>query len=177
MIKKNNTIMKRKIITSLLLLLALSIQAQKEITIEGNVTNVDNGDVVSLYRWDGRVGSAIVSDTIKNGKFFFKVEAIKELEKLSLIGTPPKFPSINRDLYVTPGCHISIQGDGYKILGWEVQSNVKEQQEYDFYMNVAREESDVLQDWLIQRETYDKILNSETATKEEKEIAREKYSK
>ena len=176
MIKKNYTIMKRKIITSLLLLLALSIQAQKEITIEGNVTNVDNGDVVSLYRWDGRVGSAIVSDTIKNGKFFFKVEAIKELEKLSLMGFPPKFPSAGRDLYVTPGCHISIQGDGYKILGWEVQSNVKEQQEHDFYMNVAREESDVLQDWLIQRETYDIILNSETATKEEKEIAREKFN-
>ena len=77
--------MKRTIITSLLLLLALNMQAQKEITIEGNVTNVEDGDIVELYLWDGRVANVIASDTIKNGKFCFRVEAIKELEKPTLL--------------------------------------------------------------------------------------------
>ena len=167
--------MKRTIISSLLLLLALNILAQNEITIEGKVTNVEDGSRVRLFRWDGRVGIAIASDTIENGNFYFKVEAVKELEKLSLSGLSPKFPSIGRELFVTPGCHMSISGNGYKILGWNVKSKVKEQQEYDFYMNAAREEYDALQDWLIQRNVYEKMLTSETATEEERKIAKDKF--
>ena len=168
--------MKKSSIICLLLLWVLSMQAQKDIMIEGRVRNVDDGIVMRLYRWDGRVGSVVASDTIENGKFSFNLQSASNLEKLSLSGISSQFPSIGRDLYVTPGCSIAIQGNGYKIVGWEVKSQVKEQQEYDFYMNEAREEYEVLQDWLIQREIYYQVLTSETATAEEKEEARAKYS-
>ena len=76
--------MKNTLLTSLFLLVGLAMQAQDEIIIDGKVTNVKDGLIVSLFRRDGRVGSTIATDTIENGKFYFNVKPEKELDKLSL---------------------------------------------------------------------------------------------
>ncbi len=138
--------MRRTFIISLLVIMALSVQAQREITIEGTVTNVEEGTIMALFRNDGLVGKTIATDTIQNGKFYFKVEAEQEFEDLSIMGRSPKFPSMARQLYATPGCHIDIKGNDYKIFTWKVKSEVKEQQEYDSYMEAARPEYDKLQE-------------------------------
>ena len=48
--------MKNTLLTSLFLLVGLAMQAQDEIIIDGKVTNVKDGLIVSLFRRDGRVG-------------------------------------------------------------------------------------------------------------------------
>ena len=63
--------------TGLLLIASLASQAQNEIIIDGQLTNVKDGLVINLFRLDGRVGTTIGTDTIENGKFHFKVKPEK----------------------------------------------------------------------------------------------------
>ena len=65
--------MKNKICTLILLLMAtLTVQAQGTFVIEGQVKNVEDGTVLTLFRLDGNVGSSIGVDTIRNGRFHFQ---------------------------------------------------------------------------------------------------------
>lgn len=168
--------MKRIFIISLLVAIVLNVQAQREITIEGTVTNVEEGTIMALLRNDGLVGKTIATDTIQNGKFHFKVEAEKEFEDLSIMGRSPKFPSMSRQLYATPGCHIYIQGNDYKIFTWKVNSDMEEQLDYDSYFSVTREDYDKIQELMIEVSACFAIDDSKTATNEEKKAARQKVN-
>ena len=53
----------------------MGVQAQKEIIIEGSVTNVEDGAVLKVSRDEGKTFSTIAVDTIYGGKFSFKIEA------------------------------------------------------------------------------------------------------
>lgn len=57
------------------MLLTMGVQAQKEIIIEGSVTNVEDGAVLKVSRDEGKTFSTIAVDTIYGGKFSFKIEA------------------------------------------------------------------------------------------------------
>lgn len=166
--------MKKTFIISLLVAMALSVQAQREITIEGTVTNVDDGIVMRLFLREGRAGKGIAVDTIQNGKFHFKVEAKQELNNYMLMGHSPKFPSWARELYLTPGSHAFIHGNNYKIQTWEVECDGKEQIEADNYIKAAREEYNQMMDILIEREYYWTLAASNTASEEERAKARQK---
>ena len=166
--------MKKAFIISLLTAMALNVQAQREIIIEGTVTNVDDGIVMRLFLREGRAGKGIAVDTIQNGKFHFEVEAKQELNNFILMGHSPKFPSWARELYLTPGSHALIHGSNYKIQTWEVECDGKEQIEADSYIKVAREEYNQMMDKLIEREFYWALIESNTATEEERAKAAQK---
>ena len=84
----NIFIMKKLLFSSLLLLSSLASQAQNEYTIEGDVKGVKDGTLVSLFLTDGRVGSVVASDTIRNGTFFFKRNAGESgMDQLSLMNS------------------------------------------------------------------------------------------
>lgn len=62
--------MKKLLFSSLFLLGSLVSQAQHEYTIKGEVKGVKDGTHVSLFLTDGRVGSIVGTDTIRNGTSF-----------------------------------------------------------------------------------------------------------
>lgn len=173
-VQEKHITMKKAFIISLLTAMVLNVQAQREIIIDGTVTNVDDGIVMRLFLREGRAGKGIAVDTIQNGKFHFEVEAKQELNNFMLMGHSPKFPSWARELYLTPGSHALIHGSNYKIQTWEVECDGKEQIEADSYIKVAREEYNQMMDKLIEREFYWALIESNTATEEERAKAAQK---
>jgi thiol-disulfide isomerase/thioredoxin len=166
--------MKKTLLLSLLLLISLMVQAQNEITIDGKVANVKDGLVVSLFRTDGRVGSTIARDTIENGRFHFKVKPEKELDKLSLFVHSTDFPSMSREVYATPNTHIQVNGKDNLIYTWEVKSNVKEQKESDRYLYAAKDLWIEYQRIMAEVSGCWGVVDSSTATAEEKSVAKSK---
>ena len=166
--------MKKKLLTSLLLIGSLFSQAQNEIIIDGQLTHVKDGLVIELLRFDGRVGTTIGTDTIENGKFHFKVKPEKDLDKLDLFVNSEEFPSMSRLLYAKPNARNQVIGTNNLIKTWAVKSNVKEQEEIDRYLYVAKDlwteclqlQSEVNACW--------GVVNSSTTTSEEKQVAKEK---
>ena len=131
--------MKKTILSTLFLLAGFLAQAQNEITIEGKVTNVKDGHVVNLFRNDGDVGINIAKDTIEGGKFYFKVKPEAELDNMSICIRSNNFPMGAREVYATPGSVIQVNGDSIYICTWKVQSDVKEQKEFDEYLYAAED--------------------------------------
>lgn len=166
--------MKKTLLLSLLLLISLMVQAQNEITIDGKVANVKDGLVVSLFRTDGRVGSTIARDTIENGRFHFKVKPEKELDKLSLFVHSTDFPSMSREVYASPNAHIQVNGKDNLIYTWEVKSNVKEQKESDRYLYAAKDLWIEYQRIMAEVSGCWGVVDSSTATAEEKSVAKNK---
>ena len=128
--------MKKRLFSSLFLFGSLVSQAQHEYTIEGKVEGVKDGTLVSLFLLDGNVGSTVAMDTIQNGTFFFKRNAGEDgLDKLSLMCTRnDNFPSMSLEIYATPNARIKVTGTNTLIHTWTVDSPVKEQIEYNRFI-------------------------------------------
>ena len=133
--------MKKLLFSSLLLLSSLASQAQNEYTIEGDVKGVKDGTLVSLFLTDGRVGSVVASDTIRNGTFFFKRNAGESgMDQLSLMcNREADFPPMSLEIYATPNAKIKVTGTNTLIYTWKVESPVKEQQEYNRFIENSRD--------------------------------------
>lgn len=131
----------KRIIGALILLAAgWSVQAQGTYTIQGQVTNVEEGTVINLFRLDGNVGSTIAVDTIRNGQFYFRVETLgNETEELSLMGRSDRFPSMSLSIWARPGEKIKITGDNTLIKTWNIESTIPEQLANQAFINDSRE--------------------------------------
>lgn len=133
--------MKNKICTLILLLMVTwTVQAQGTFVIEGQVKNVEDGTVLTLFRLDGNVGSSICVDTIRNGRFHFQsTTASDEMERLDLIGRNENFPSMSLSLWVRPGSHVVVSGENTLIHTWNVESDIPEQQMNQIYIKDSYE--------------------------------------
>ena len=168
--------MKKAILSAMILLTGCMAKTPDDIIIEGQVTNVKDGYVVNLFREDGRVGTTVGRDTIEGRKFYFKIKPESELDKLSIFIPSPDFPSMSRQLYATPGSTIRVNGDDVCIYTWEVQSDVKEQKEYDEYLSVTKDLLEKIQQMQAEVSALWSVVDSSTATDEEKKAAKDKIT-
>lgn len=96
----------------------------EKIVIEGKLANVPDSSVIDLYEYDGNAGNRIARDTVMDGKFRFEVKTeIEGVHQASIdndaIGwQTPTF------LWIEPGAHIRIMGDGLDYSVWQIESNV-----------------------------------------------------
>ena len=118
--------MKKEIVTLFLMASVWAAQAQGTFTIEGQVKNVEDGTLVTLFRLDGNVGNSIGVDTIRNGHFRFQAETLgNETEIVDMMGRSDKFPSMSLRLWVRPGDNIQISGENTLIRTWDVDTGAR----------------------------------------------------
>ena len=114
-----------------------------EFLIEGTLSDIEDGVVIIL----GRVkdnnrsygGSRIATDTVRNGHFSFKGEAVSNPDWLYLLSGNDVFVSMQQNIWVAPGVKVKIKGKGKIPSLWEVKSSVPYQKEENRYTNESRD--------------------------------------
>ena len=109
-----------------------------EFLIEGNVSGIEDGTIIRLFRYSGNVGMSFALDTIKNGRFTIKAEAEGNPERLTISPRGDGFPSMSLGVWVAPGASIKINGKGKLHPAWEVKSSIPYQKEENRYTNKNR---------------------------------------
>ena len=110
-----------------------------EFFIEGKISGVEDGVVIGLIRWEGNSGSRIASDTLKDGRFTLKAEAISNPERMTISPQGEGFPSLIISVWVAPRTKIKIRGTGKLHPLWEIKSSLSYQKEENRYINQSRD--------------------------------------
>jgi len=160
--------MKHSLIFCLSILFSLSIYAQKEkdFTVSGQLSNVEDGTVVMLMQQMGNLGMSVVNDTIRNGRFTLKwhVEDATKTENFSVSVRGEGFPSMSLSLWARAGSNIKITGNDKWIYTWDVESDVPEQIENARFVKAAEKDWIEYQRLAAQRNTlYKNIENKSEA--------------
>lgn len=113
-------------------------QPNNTFKITGQIDNIADGTVVQLHTVEGSGGRLFKTDTVRNGSFYFE-EKVDSLQKLMLIAKGGKFSTHFRPIWVKPSSDTYITGNGYYLLGWKINSNIKEQQEEDRYVEILNQ--------------------------------------
>jgi thiol-disulfide isomerase/thioredoxin len=88
---------------------------------------------------DGDVSSTIASDTLMNGRFFFREEAASDTERLCIMIIGEGFPLARLFIWAESGAKIKIKGKGKLYPAWEVKSSVAYQKEENRYADKSRD--------------------------------------
>lgn len=118
--------------------------------IEGRVTGVEDGAVLTLFRITGEPGPAIDHDTLTNGKFYFRVKPIQKREHLTVLCWHDDFPSMPIHLWAEAGDRVRITGDDELIYTWQVKGGAPENGVWQGYVRCAEETYDALQRVMIE---------------------------
>ena len=160
---------------TLLLGACTSPQPKDYYEIMGEVKNVEDSTVISLFRINGKVGRSIAKDTIIDGKFYFKIKPDSlTKDQLSLGCHRCKgFPSMSIRLWASAGDKVKVTGENTLIYTWEVKGNAPEIEIWQAYLNDSRELWDEYQhNSVSQNETYAK---ARSLSKEEQVVFKQKY--
>ena len=185
-LKKNKAMNKMKLFCVALVGMTTIACSQQQVSpdtpyiIEGELTGLRDSLVISLFQYDGNVGTRIASDTVINGRFRFEqVMHEPELNRLGLICRDADFPSMSCDIYVAPGTQIKVKGHNAHIHTWDVQSNVPEQKESNLLLQAASAEYEDYQDVSVAYNQIIKELNAidRKADKEHYAEAYRRYKK
>lgn len=138
--------MKRFIIVVSLVSAFIAMQAQDRYVIEGTIKNVPEGTFVQLFRNIGDILKVVDGDTITGNRFRFSGETTGNgVEPMTLFAMKGDTISMVLDVYVRPGSHINISGDGMLVYTWDVESDIPEQQTRQKIVMAARKWWDRIQ--------------------------------
>lgn len=124
----------------------IAMQAQGIYVIDGTIKNVPEGTFVQLFRNIGDILKVVDGDTITGNRFRFSGETTGNgVEPMTLFAMKGDTVSMILDVYVHPGSHINISGDGMLVYTWDVESDIPEQQTRQKIVMAARKWWDRIQ--------------------------------
>ena len=132
----------------MLMALALTMSACQErgvspnapYTIEGEVTDVEDGAIIVLLENQGELYEVLSRDTLKNGKFSFEGQIREDNTYLNLSLHLGEYYSSIVPLHVKPGIHVKVKGQGHIAQLWEVDCPTPRQLLCNELNEYAREE-------------------------------------
>ena len=109
--------------------------------IVGEVENVEDSTVITLFREEGNTGKSIAYDTIIGGKFYFKIKPDSLVkDELSIACFRSKgFPSMSAKLWASAGDKVKVTGKNKLIYTWKVEGDAPEIASWQAYLNDSRE--------------------------------------
>ena len=113
--------------------------ADNEYLMTGTVTEVPDSAIVSLYTQNGNLLKETARDTIIGGRFELR-DTLSTLQPLSLMVAGEGFPNTWLNVWVAPGQHIKVSGNGRLFPLWNVKSDIAEQQEENRFVDYTREQ-------------------------------------
>ena len=104
-------------------------------TITGQLENVEDSTVVTLYESKDRSFEAFLKDTIINGKFAFTLpdSILKTTKQLAIMADAEGFPPTWLSFWASPGDEIKIAGKDKLLRTWDVTSSNPLQKEMNTY--------------------------------------------
>ena len=133
--------MKKILLLALLFLTACTHQPKDYYEIFGEVENVKDSTIITLFRRMGNLGQGIASDTIIDGKFYFKIKPdslVKDALHLSCFRSS-EFPSMGAMLWASAGDVVKVTGKNTLIFTWNVKAPAPENKVWRTYLNDSRE--------------------------------------
>lgn len=114
--------------------------------VEGHIRGVEDGVVLTLFRINGQAGMGIDHDTLRDGRFFFRVKPEEaKREHMTLLAWRDDFPSMALHFWAGEGDRVTIEGDDKLIYSWEVEGPAPENRSWQAYNACARDLYDELQ--------------------------------
>ncbi|MDR2147486.1 MAG: AhpC/TSA family protein [Tannerella sp.] len=113
--------------------------SDREFLIEGKISGLEDSTVIHLARLDGDMNEIIASNTVMNGRFTFKEEAVSNPEQMMIIPRGDGFSSRILYVWVAPKTRIRIEGNGKIHPTWSVKSSIPYQKEENRYTDKNRD--------------------------------------
>lgn len=160
--------MKKLLLLPLLCIFALACtHTEKDVfIIKGDVKGVKDGTVVHLYEQIRTFWAGKEADTVRNGKFSFRIPLTENARfSVAISVDDPEFPLMTRDIWAVPGEKATIKGDNNIVYSWKIKSNVPAQAEVNRYLQTSQKEYEELAQVLIsEKKTLRNMENAQQET-------------
>ena len=149
--------------------------ADNEYLVTGTVTGIPDSTVITLRRLEGTLLQETVRDTVIGGRFELR-DTVSSPLRLTLMAQGKGFPNTWLNVWVAPGQHIKVGGDGPLFPLWDVKSDITEQQEENRFVAYTREPFQKALEYNVQETAFLKQLLSEEH-REDKDFKKTIWSK
>ena len=149
--------------------------------IQGWATGLDPDDIITaeLFQHEGGVGVGIGTDTLRNGRFTFRLDSLSEADHYMVSLFRPRDGYVDvinygPEIYLEPGAFVRIKGEGKHFRSARIDSPVKDQKLRQQYLKkMSREDWKALDE--IQAHRYllvNAIYYDQSLTQEQKDSLR-----
>ena len=154
---------------------------EKGALILGHASGLDPNDKITavLFQHEGGVGRGIQTDTLKNGRFVFRLDSLAEADHYMVSLLRPRkgyddIISFGPEVYLEPGAIVKIKGEGKHFRTARIDSPVKDQRlRQHFLKRMSTEDWNALDD--IQAHRYlavNELIYGENLTSEQSDSLR-----
>jgi len=149
--------------------------------IQGRATGLDSEDMITavLFQHEGGVGTGIQTDTLRNGRFTFKLDSLAEAEHYMISIFRPRQGYVDvinygPEIYLEPGALVRIKGEGKHFRTARIDSPVKDQiLRQQFLKKMSLEDWNALDDIQAHRNlVVNELYYGEDLTQEQKDSLR-----
>lgn len=175
--------MKKQILISFIVLLTSCAEKAPEngALILGQASGLDPDDIITavLFQHEGGVGKGIQTDTLRNGRFSFRLDSLAEADHYMISLFRPRQGYVDvinygPEIYLEPGAFVRIKGEGKHFRTARIDSPVKDQKLRQLFLKkMSREDWNALDEILAHRNlVVNELYYGEVLTQEQKDSLR-----
>ena len=149
--------------------------------IQGQATGLDPEEMITavLFQHEGGVGKGIQTDTLRNGRFSFRLDSLAEADHYMISLFRPRQGYVDvinygPEIYLEPGAFVRIKGEGKHFRTARIDSPVKDQKLRQLFLKkMSQEDWNALDEIQAHRNlVVNELYYGEVLTKKQKDSLR-----